>query len=158
MAVDSSSLITLAGADAISLLTMSRIRAFTVKEVFRETVEIGLMTARPDAVVIAEAFESGAISVLEPRNKEKLPGISMTDSLVLLLAEDLAGRKLLVNDHALLRKAEARGIAARFTAEFVLDLQRSGEMTRTRRDRLFELFVANGRYTSEFIEALLLRG
>lgn len=152
--VDSSALITLAGADALSLLTLSPHKAVTVSEVYRETVEIGSAMAYPDAAAIGSLFEQGMVTVQDPRRKQKLAGISRTDSLVLLLAEEVAATVLLVNDQALLRKAEQRGLAAQFTAEWVQELHQAGRVSRRQRDGLFQDFVAHGRYSEGFIEAI----
>ena len=157
MVVDSSVLITLAGADALSLFALSPHRAITVSEVHRETVEIGLAQAYPDATAIGKLFEQGILTVQDPRRKEKLTGISPTDSLVLLLAEEVSAAVLLVNDQALLRKAEQRRVAAQFTAEFVQELYQAGQISRRRRDSLFRNFVTNGRYSEEFMETFFLR-
>lgn len=155
--LDSSALITLAGAEALGLLTLSPHKAVTVSEVYRETVEMGSVKAYPDAAAIGRLFEQGVVRVQEPRRKEKLTGISPTDSLVLLLAEEISAAALLVNDQTLLRKAEQRGLAAQFTAEFVQELCHAGRISRHRRDRLFQEFVANERYSGELIEAFFLR-
>jgi len=157
MVLDSSALITLAGADALALLALSPHKAVTVSEVYRETVEIGSVKAYPDAAAIGRLFEQGVVRVRDPRRKEKLTGISPTDSLVLRLAEEVAAAVLLVNDQALLRKAEQRGLAAQFTAEFVQELYDAGRLSRRRRARLFQEFVANGRYSEEFMGTFLLR-
>ena len=157
MVLDSSALVTLAGADALPLLALSAHKSLTVSEVYRETVEVGLAKAYPDAVAIAGLFEHGTVTIQDPRRKEKLAGISRTDSLVLLLAQEVAAAALLVNDQVLLRKAEQRGLAAQFSAEFVQELYHTGRISRRRRDRVFRDFVTNERYTEEFVEALLLR-
>jgi hypothetical protein len=120
-------------------------------------VEVGLAKAYPDAVAIAGLFEHGTVTIQDPRRSQKLAGISRTDSLVLLLAQEVAATALLVNDQALLRKAEQRGLPAQFSAEFVQELYRMGRISRRRRDRLLRDFVANERYTEEFVEALLRR-
>jgi predicted nucleic acid-binding protein len=153
MIVDSSALITLAGADALPLLTLSPHKAVTVSEVYRETVETGSAMAYPDAAAIGSLFQQGIVTVQDPRRKQKLAGISRTDSLVLLLAEEVAAAVLLVNDQALLRKAEQRGLVAQFTAELVQELYRAGRVSRRRRDDLFRDFVANRRYSEEFMQA-----
>jgi hypothetical protein len=154
LVLDSSALITLAGADGLPLLALAPHKAITVSEVYRETVEIGSVRAYPDAAAIGGLFEQGIVSVQDPRRKEKMTGISPTDSLVLLLAEEVSAAVLLVNDQALLRRAEQRGLAAQFTAEFVQELHRAGRISRRRRDRLFRDFVANRRYSEDFMEAL----
>lgn len=153
--VDSSSLITLAGAGAIQLLARANAPVVTVPEVYRETVETGKARAFPDAGEIAGGFEKGLISIRAPRGTRRIGGVSPVDSRVLLLAEEIQGAILLVNDQTLLRKAEQRGIASQFTAEFVRDLQAGGKISRRDRDRLFEAFLANGRYSEPFLEALL---
>jgi hypothetical protein len=75
---------------------------------------------------------------------------------------EIPGGGFLRADHAGRRwsdsVADSGGITAQYTSEFVLDLARPGAAARTRRDRLFEVFVANQRPTNEFIEALLHRG
>lgn len=154
--LDSSALVTLAGADALALLALSAHTSLTVSDVYRETVEQGLAKGYPDAVAIAGLFEQGIVTIQDPRRKEKLAGISRTDSLVLLLAQEVSAAALLVNDQVLLRKAEQRGLAAQFSAEFVQELYQSGRISRRRRDRVLRDFVANERYTEEFVEALLL--
>mgnify|MGYP001569590475 CR=1 FL=1 len=157
MILDSSALITLAGAEALGLLGLSRHRAITVSEVYRETVEIGSLKAYPDAAAIGMLFEQGVVTIRDPRRKGKIIGISRTDSLVLRLTEEVPAAVLLVNDQALLRKAQQRGLSAQYTAEFVQELYRAGRITERRRDSLFRDFVANGRYSEGFMEALLLR-
>lgn len=155
--LDSSALVTLAGADALTLLALSPHKGLTVSEVYRETVEIGLATAYPDAVAIARLFEQGTVTIQDPRRQGKLAGISRTDSLVLLLAQEVSAAAVLVNDQALLRRAKQRGLVAQFSAEFVQELCDTGRISRRRRDTLLREFVANGRYSEEFMEALLLR-
>ena len=155
--MDSSALVTLASAEALGLLALSPHKALTVPEVYRETVEIGIAQGYPDAVAIGRLFEQGVVTIQDSRRKEKLAGISRTDSLVLLLAQEVSAAAVLVNDQALLRKAEQRGLAAQFSAEFVQELYQTGRISRRRRDRLFQDFVANGRYSEEFMEALFLR-
>ena len=157
MVLDSSALITLAGAEALALLARSPHRAITPSEVYRETVEIGLVKACPDAAAIGRLFQQGVVRVQDPRRREKLAGISRTDSLVLLLAEEVSAAVLLVNDQALWRKAEQRGLAAQYTAEFVQELYRTGRVSRRRRDSLFRDFLANRRYSEQFMEAFFLR-
>lgn len=156
LVLDSSALITLAGANALPLLRLSPHRALTVSGVYSETVEAGLARAHPDAVAIREAFEIQIVAIQNPRSTETLAGISRTDSQVLLLAEEVAAAALLVNDKPLWRKAEQRGLPARFTAEFVEDLYQAGKISRKRRDGLLDGFVSRLRYSEEFIRALLL--
>lgn len=157
LVIDSSALVTLAGAEALGLLALSPHKALTVPEVYRETVEIGIAQGYPDALAIGRLFEEGVVTVRDPRRKEKLAGISRTDSLVLLLAGEVSAAVFLVNDQALLRKAEQLRVPAQFTAEFVQELCQAGRISCPRRDRLLEGFVANGRYSEEFLGALILR-
>ena len=154
--VDSSALITLAGADALSLLALWPHGVATVADVYRETVEAGLAKGYPDAASIGRVFEKEVICIRNPRRTGKFSGISRTDSLVLLLAEEIADARLLVNDQTLLRKAEEIGLATQYTAEFVQELYEAGKIPRRRCDRLFEDFLSNLRYSREFIEAFLL--
>lgn len=156
LVVDASSLITLAGADALGLLSLSPLKACTVAEVYRETVEVGLARGYRDAPAISRAFEQGLLTIRDPRRAEKLTGISRTDSLLLHLAEE-TGAEILVNDQALLRKAEERGLPARVTAEFVQRLYKAKKISGARRDALLKDFVANGRYSEDFLLAFLLR-
>ena len=151
--LDSSALITLAGADGLPLLALSPHKTITVSAVYRETVEIGAARAHPDAAAIGRLFEQGVVRVQDPHRREKMAGLSETDSLVLRLAEEVSAAVLLVNDQALLRRAEQRGLAAQFTAEFVQELHRARRISRRRRDGLFRDFVANRRYSQEFMEA-----
>jgi len=154
--VDASALITLGGAGALSLLGLGPYMAVTVPEVYRETVEIGLARIYPDAAAIARAFQQGLVRLREPTHTGPITGISPTDSLVLRLAEETRA-VLLVNDHTLLRNAQQRGVVARFSAELVLELGKTGKISRPRQERLLAEFVANGRYSEEFIQALRLR-
>lgn len=75
LVLDSSALITLAGAQALGLLGLSRHTAFTVSEVYRETVEIGSLKAYPDAAAIGRLFEQGIVAVRDPRHEEKIIGV-----------------------------------------------------------------------------------
>ena len=105
LVADSSALITLAGADTLSLLRLSAHKAVTVPEVYQEVVEAGLAGAYPDALAIRRAFEDGIVTVRPAHRSEKIPGISPTDSLIILLAEEVEAAELLINDRALYRKA-----------------------------------------------------
>ena len=156
LVLDSSSLITLGRGAALDLLAPSPHQALTVAEVYRETVEVGLAKGRPDSAECNSAFERGLITLQEPRRAEKLAGISLADSLVLHLAEEVRAGQLLTNDKTLFRKAEERGLPVADTAAFVQDLHVSGRIPRERRDSLLKDFVARGRYTAEFMQAFLL--
>ena len=156
LVLDSSALITLAGAGALRLLTLSPHKACTVTEVYRETVEAGWGKARAEAVEIARCFDRKMVTIQDPLGSEKLAGISRTDSQVLLLAEETGAADLLTNDRTLLAKAEQRGLPACVTAEFVMELHENGKISRKRRDRLLGDFLDRGRYSEEFLRALLL--
>ena len=93
-------------------------------------------------MAIASVFEQGMVTIQDTRRREKLAGISLTDSS---------------NHQVLLRRAEQVGLAAQFSAEFVLELCHAGRISRRRLDGLLRDFVANGRYSEEFMEALILR-
>jgi len=156
LVADASALVTLAAADALELLRLSPHGACTVPEVYQETVEAGVARGFPDAHAIARLFESRSLTTISPRRRVKVEGISLTDSLVLSLAEQLRADDLLVNDRKVLRKAEQRGLPARLTLEFVQDLYEQGKITRPNRDRLFQSFIDRNRYTEDFIRAFLL--
>jgi hypothetical protein len=85
-----------------------------------------------------------------------LAGISLTDSLVLRLGEEVRAAAVLINDQALLRKAEERGLPAQVTAQFVHSLYVARKISRARRDKLLNDFVAHGRYSEQFLQAFLL--
>ena len=155
--VDSSALITLAHANALSLLQLRPGDVWTIPEVYMETVEMGLARGYPDAMAIQKCFRDDVIRLRQPRRREQLSGISLTDALVILLAEELHAVFLLVNDHALLRRAEQYGVPARFTAEYVKQLHEEHVVSGRRMARLFQVFLENGRYSEEFLNALLLR-
>ena len=155
LVVDSSALITLAGGDALSLLRLSPRKAVTVPEVYQEVVEAGLAGAYPDVLAIRCAFEDGIVAVRLARRSEKIAGISRTDSLIILLAEELGAAELLINDRGLYRKAGQRSLPARLTAEFVHGLYRAGRIEKGRRDTLLGHFVSNGRYSEAFLNAFL---
>ena len=108
-------------------------------------------------MAIASVFEQGMVTIQDTRRREKLAGISLTDSSVLRLAQEVSAAALLANDQVLLRRAEQVGLAAQFSAEFVLELCHAGRISRRRLDGLLRDFVANGRYSEEFMEALILR-
>ncbi len=156
--IDSSALITLAVADGLALLTLSSNQIRTVPEVYRETVEGGLAQGRPDAAEIGRAFEKGIVTVQNPRRREKLPGLSQTDSLVVHLAQEMRAQECLINDQDLLVKMRRRGLVARYTLEFVEALHTTGRISRAKRDRLLREFLAQGRYTEPFLQSLLRRG
>ena len=154
--MDSSALITLAGAGALSLLPLARRDARTVPEVYRETVEVGLSQGYPDARAIGDCFRRGWIQAQSPKRPMELPGLSRTDSLVLRLAEETAAAGLLVNDRTLLRKAEQRNLPARVTLEFVWERLEARQISRRRFDQLLFNFRERRRYSEEFLEAFLL--
>ncbi len=156
--IDSSALITLAVADGLDLLARSSHPVRTVSEVYRETVEEGSAKGRPDAAEIGRAFEKGIVTVENPRRRERLAGLSRTDSLVLHLAQEIRARECLINDQDLLVKMKRRGLAARYTLEFVEALYRAARISLARRDHLLREFLAYGRYTESFAQSLLLGG
>jgi rRNA-processing protein FCF1 len=149
--VDSSALITLACAGALDLLALSEHTVRTVKEVYRETVEAGLVRGLPDAKAIQRVFDGGLVTIGEPRRTQRLAGISHTDSLVLRLAQEVSARYVLTNDQPLFRKAQRLSLPACFTAQFVCLPHVAGATTAARRDRLLDAFVAAGRYSEEFM-------
>jgi len=155
LVLDSSALITLAGADALGLLSLSRLSPYTVTEVYRETVESAL--GRPGTDAIDRCFKERLISIQDPRREQKLTGISQTDSLVLLLAAEVVADDFLSNDRTLVRKAGQQGLAAHFTAEFVHHLWEADRISRERRDGLIENFVVRRRYSRRFVDLLFLR-
>ncbi len=157
LVVDSSALITLAGADGLSLFGYWQGAIWTIPEVYSETVEAGSAKGCPDAAVIQRCFVENVIRIREPRRRDKLPGLSSADSRVIFLAQEIGAAYLLVNDHALLRRAEQHSIPTRFTAEFVKELHEKHAITRRRMDRLFEAFLLRQRYSEEFLNALLMR-
>ncbi|HYM09527.1 MAG TPA: hypothetical protein VEU62_02280 [Bryobacterales bacterium] len=154
--LDASSLVTLAQAHALSLLTLLPDQALTVTEVYREAVEAGRARGYPDALLIADAFSHRWVTIADPAGQEPLPGISRTDSLVIHLAEELGAVDVLINDRTLLGKAKQRRLPARLTADFVEALYQRGRITRKRRHGLLSAFVAQGRYSEEFMKAFLL--
>jgi len=154
--LDSSSLITLARADALDLLVLAPHAAITVSAVYRETVETAALKAHAEAREIARCFDEKQIVIRDPRRRTPVPGVSRVDSTVIRLAEELGAADLLTNDRALLRKAEQRGLRASFTAEFVLRLCAADRIARQRQDELFRAFIAHRRYSAQFLEALTL--
>ena len=158
LVLDSSALITLAGADALGLLRLSPHKACTVGEVYREAVEWGREKGRPDALLIGRLFERGIVTIQDPRRRERLPGISQTDSLVIHLAEEARAALCLMNDQELRDRAVRRGLPARYTAEFVNELYVTGNISQTRRDALLQAFLANRRYTEHFLQSLFSGG
>ncbi len=154
--LDASALITLAGADGLDLLAFSPRKACTVREVHREAVELGGEKGRPDAGPIGRVFDSGVLAIRAPIQREKIPGISQTDSLLIHLAKEISGAALLTNDRNLFRKAEQRGLEAMLSAQFVQRLYEAATITLTRRDTLLQAFVDHGRYSPEFMQAFLL--
>ncbi len=157
LVVDSSALITLAGADALSLFGYWQGAIWTIPEVYSETVDAGIAKGYPDAGAIQQCFVENVIRIKEPRNSERLTGLSLADSRVVLLAGEMNASCLLVNDHALLKRSEHHGIPARFTAEFVKELHEKQAISRRRMIRLFEAFLQRQRYSEEFLNALLTR-
>lgn len=155
--MDSSALITLARANALSLLRLWSGEIWTIHEVYRETVDAGLVKGYSDAIAIQKCFRDEVIRLRQPRRRERLSGISLTDALVILLAEELHAAYLLVNDHALLRRAEEHGVPARFTAEYIKQLHEERAVSGRRMARLFRVFLESRRYSEEFLNALLLR-
>ncbi|MBM4389446.1 MAG: hypothetical protein FJ088_17050 [Deltaproteobacteria bacterium] len=155
--IDSSALITLARADALFLLPLGSREIWTIPEVYQETVEAGLAKGYPDAIVIQKCFQDEMVCSRPPRNREKLSGVSSTDSRVIFLAEELSAVFLLVNDHALLRRAEEYGVPAQFTAEYVKQLCEHGALSRRRMESLFRVFLECRRYSEEFLNALMMR-
>ena len=92
LVLDSSALITLATGDGLALLGRWPGKVYTVAEVYRETVEIGGAVAFPDARAIGHSFQRNVITVRGPRRRDKLSGLSETDSLVVHLAAVLERR------------------------------------------------------------------
>lgn len=127
-------------------------------EVFRETVEVGLARGLPNAEPIRQLFERGKIGLRDPRRKEKLPGISQADSLVLHLARELPAEESLVNDQALLAKMKGRGLVVHYTAEFAQALYAEDRISLQRRDDLFREFLLRGRYTEMLLQHIALGG
>ena len=155
--IDSSALITLARADALFVLQLWSGEVWTVPEVYQETVDAGLLKGYADATVIRKCFREEIIRLRSPRNRARLSGVSLTDSLVILLAEELSAAFLLVNDHALLKRAEEHGVPARFTAEHVKQLYTENAISRRRMTHLFRVFLECRRYSEDFLNALLMR-
>ena len=154
--IDSSSLITLAGAGALSLIALSPDKALTITQVYEETVEHGLTLAYPDATAIAHLFENQTVTIRDPARKVAFSGVSVADSLLLRLAAEVSASGLLTNDQKLWHKADQRGLPAYYPAEFVDGLHREKRISRRRRDSLLEEFVANRRYSRAFMDAFLL--
>lgn len=153
--IDSSSLITLAGAGALSLIALSPDKALTITQVYEETVEHGLILAYPDAAAIAHLFEDQTLAIRDPARKVALSGVSVTDSLLLRLAAEVSASGMLTNDQKLWHKADQRGLPACYTAEFVDRLHHEKRISRRRRDSLLEEFVANRRYSRTFMDAFV---
>jgi hypothetical protein len=157
LVVDSSSLVTLARCGAVGLLELWPNPVVTVQEVYRETVEVGSSKGYADAAAIREAFGLGRIAIRPVAGDERTGGMGAVDWLVLQLAQETPGSEILANDHPLLRKAEQRGLPAFYTAEFVWELGRMGRLRPVRRDALLRDFVAEGRYTEDFMNAFLMQ-
>lgn len=155
--VDSSSLVTLARCGAIELVELWPDPVVTVQEVYRETVEVGSRQGYPDAAAIRETFARGRIGIRPVAGGERIGGMGAADWLLLQLAQETPGAEILANDHPLLRKAEQRGLPAFYTAEFVWELGRRGRLRPVRRDALLRDFVADGRYTEDFMNAFLMQ-
>ncbi|NWG12892.1 MAG: hypothetical protein HXY20_05075 [Acidobacteria bacterium] len=141
----------------MSLLQLSSGQVWTIPEVYRETVGAGLAKCYSDSAAIQEYFQNEVILLRQPRRRERLSGISLTDALVIMLAGELRTAWLLVNDHALLRRAEEQGVPARFTAEYVKQLYEKRAISRRRLESLFHAFLESRRYSEEFLNALLLQ-
>ena len=128
---------------------------FTVSDVYRETVETGLARGYPDVPAIQEAFDRRVLTIRKPRRSELLSGVGPTDSLVLLLAGEIPSAELLANDHPLIRKAQQREVPVLYTAEFVWQLHCIGRIAGDRCSALLREFVANERYTQDFMNAFV---
>jgi hypothetical protein len=155
--IDSSALITLARADALFVLPLGSGEIWTIPEVYQETVDAGLGKGYPDAILIQKCFRDEIVRLRSPRNRGRLSGVSHTDSLVIFLAEELSAAFLLVNDHALLKRAEEHDVPAQFTAEYVKQLYKQGAVSRRRMEHLFRVFQECRRYSEDFLHALLMR-
>ncbi len=150
--LDSSALITLAKADDLMLLALSAHEPVAVAGVYEETVTNGRY---PHDFRIGQLFARQIVRTRDPSRPRQLPGISVTDSLVVLLAEEVGASELLSEDGKLLRRAQQRGVAAHVTAVFVQQLYETGKISLERRDGLFASFVANHRCTPAVVDVFL---
>ena len=155
--LDSSAIITFARVAELDLLQLWSGSIWTIPEVYQETVDAGLVKGYPDAISIQKSFRDGIIQIKNPRKRERLAGVSLTDSLVIMLAAELHAAFLLVNDHALLRRAEGYGVSAQFSAEFIRQLCEEGKISNRRMMRIYRALHEAGRYTEEFLNALVTR-
>lgn len=101
---DSSSLISLAKIKALYLIHRLGVRLITIKEVYEESVVLGLRKGLVDAQDIFMFFGSGEIEIADTITPQKPFGVSHVDACVIYSAAQYASVAV-SNDNELRRKA-----------------------------------------------------
>jgi predicted nucleic acid-binding protein len=151
IAVDSSTLISLAWAGQLELLRHAPVTLVVPHEVYQETVTEGVARGYPDAAAIEQAIKLTHHPAAGARaSKAELDTV---DHAVLE-----AGRThgaLLTNDLALGRRAANLGVRWLRTADFVLLCVRTGKVDSGRGVAALKALRSAGRITDELLEAYL---
>jgi len=147
--IDSSFLISLAKIDGLSLLEVFKKRADVTLlvpfPVYQECVEDGIRSGYLDALLIKKEFDRGIVSVRDVKYSPKLP----VDEVVITSAGLWNAKEVFVDDELLLKKVEKKGFLSRKSVEFLLDLVKKGELSRSDYIKFLDRLVKRKRLSNE---------
>lgn len=144
--LDSSSLISLARAGLLQLLSHTAIRPMILDAVRAEAVDAGLSGGHPDAAAIEAAIVSMS-------TREADADLQTVDAMVLDAAKRVG--LLVANDLALGRRARNLGVRWLRTADLVVLSVATGALVKEEGRRAILALLDSGRMTAELSDAYL---
>jgi predicted nucleic acid-binding protein len=153
--IDSSTLISLAKIDALGVLQEMDCEIICPEEVYQECVVVGALNGRVDAVQIKRLFDEKTVSTKTVEVKERIPGLSPVDCMVLALAIQEKPVIVFANDTKLARRIELAGFDARGSPDILLRMKRTGVLDDKRYASLIKLLGTKMRLSASNVEKYL---
>ena len=153
--IDSSTLISLAKIDALWVFNEMECEMICPDEVYRECVVMGSLNGRVDAVQIKRLFDEKTVSAKTVEVKERIPGLSTVDCMVLALAVQEKPGIVFANDTKLARRIELAGFDARGSPDILLRMKRKGILDDKGYSSLIKLVGTKMRLSASNVEKYL---
>lgn len=147
--IDSSFLISLAKIGGLSLLETFKKRTgvtlLVPYPVYQECVEDGIRSGYLDALFIKKEFDRGVVTVKDVEFSPQLP----VDEILIRSAGLWSAKEVFVDDELLLKRVGKKGFLSRRSVEFLLDLVKKGDVSRSDYIEFLDRLVKRKRLSKE---------
>ena len=113
--------------------------------IYEECVEDGIKAGYLDALFIKKEFDKGTVVVKDVEFSSQLS----VDEALIMSTERWSAKEVLVDDELLLKKLESKGFLARRSAQFLLDMVKRSNLSRSAYIKFLHRLVKRKRLSKE---------